>query len=144
MKYILIFSFLFISCSPSQRLARLIKKNPELVVKDTIFRQDTTIIKEIELDTVFIMSSKTDTFIITKDKLQIKIIHHFDTLKIESVVGADTIIKTITEYVSTVQPPKPFSFFDKAWLFLGKAFSFLLLLLLIYVLLKFAFKVNLP
>jgi hypothetical protein len=85
MKYVkFIFCLLFVlGCSPSQRLARLQKKHPELFKE----KQDTLIVTTTTYDTAFSYNTYTDTF--TK----------IDTVSGEKIVyifKRDTVFRTVT------------------------------------------------
>jgi hypothetical protein len=74
-KLIFIFlAFFIISCSPQKRLARLIKKYPELSLNDTIIYRDTFYTKNIYADTIISFYNYIDTVYIKKEKLEIKIL----------------------------------------------------------------------
>ena len=55
----------FSSCAPERRLNRLLKKHPELVKSDTIWRTDFDTIPEIRINTVF----QTDTSTLGLDSI---------------------------------------------------------------------------
>ena len=101
MKQLLGLMLLFVSCSPQKRIARILKKHPELISVidvDTIFR-DTI----IELDT-FITKEYKDSFIISSDTViethrvvieRIK--DKFNVIiKTDTFIGLDTIFYTNT------------------------------------------------
>lgn len=96
MRYI-IFSLclLAFSCNPERRISRIIKKHPELLVKDTLVIQDTTITKGTIVDSLFYFPG--DTVIIRDSILTIKYFYNKETQKhfIEGKVKPDTIYKTI-------------------------------------------------
>jgi hypothetical protein len=83
--------FLF-SCTPQKRLNRLIALHPELKTTDTIRIQDTTIIPATRIDTSFHESKLNDTVIITKEKLKLKLHRIHDTVYVEAVREADTLV----------------------------------------------------
>ena len=103
MKQILILAMVICSCSPQQRLQRLIKKHPELIstqiitLHDTIVHNDTFVLKQkidsfvIKTDTVI----ETKSFYITKYRDVLKIVSKPDT-----VILNDTIF-----YTKTIQAP---------------------------------------
>ena len=88
-------SILLMGCSKETRLANLIKRNPELLVKDTITVTDTLITENIKTDTVLGIESLHDTVYITKDKLRIKTVRFKDSIFIEGECISDTVIKEI-------------------------------------------------
>lgn len=67
---LLVSVFLF-ACSPSARLARLIKHHPELAQRDTVFRSDTLIIPPAAADTL-IYYKQTDTVIVKENGVTVK------------------------------------------------------------------------
>jgi len=93
-----------VACSPSKRLARLVKKHPELVKVDTLRVHDTTITEHVRKDTVINWNTLYDTAYIVKDKLSIKVVRVNDSIYIRGACESDTIIKTINIPYSFVQP----------------------------------------
>lgn len=92
-KLIFIFlAFFLFSCSPQKRLARLIKKYPELILADTIIYRDTFYTKHIKTDTIFSFFNYVDTVYIDKGKLKIKILPVNDnTIYVSGECLPDTI-----------------------------------------------------
>lgn len=90
-------------CAPSQRLNRLLHRNPELAQKDTLIYRDTSIhvIPGVRFDTIFNYQNHTrDTLIITKKHLTIK---SYYTDSTHYLYGeCDTIRDTITKEVPIV------------------------------------------
>ncbi|MBP7077696.1 MAG: hypothetical protein KBB11_11665 [Bacteroidales bacterium] len=80
------------SCSAEKRLHRLVALHPELVTKDTIRIQDTTLIPEVRIDTLVHYSQLKDTVTIEKEKLTVRIHQVRDTVYIEAVQKPDTIV----------------------------------------------------
>ena len=84
--------FLFVlACNPQKRLNRLIRKHPELVQKDTIRISDTVIVPAITTDTIW-HSKPNDTLYLYKDKLQVQVIRHYDTIRVQANVKPETIV----------------------------------------------------
>ncbi len=79
------------SCSPARRLNRLLALHPGLKTPDTLFIRDTIPIREIETDTILHLDSIHDTVIIQRDRLEIKVHRHTDSLFIGGQCKADTI-----------------------------------------------------
>lgn len=127
---------LLCSCNDAKRIQRIEKRHPSWSHTDTIFHNDTTIISSIHQDTTLISHNKIDTFTITKDRLKIQIVKKYDTLKVNSVVGGDTIIKTIPQYITTVQPPKPIGWLQRFAMWIGYIILILLGLAIILKVLK--------
>ena len=83
------------SCSPQQRLQRLLKKNPQLIELDTIRVIDTVIIDNYTYDTITNIHLHDSTTVINNEKVILK--YFYDTLTREiwhevECIG-DTIIK---------------------------------------------------
>ncbi|NCA77490.1 MAG: hypothetical protein EOM90_14250 [Alphaproteobacteria bacterium] len=80
------------SCSPSQRLSRLLSYHPELKIPDTLMISDTITIPRVETDTLIHLDSIRDTIILQKERIEITISRIHDTLYIRGKCKADTII----------------------------------------------------
>jgi len=87
-----VIAMLFSSCSAEKRLHRLVALHPELVTKDTIRIQDTTLIPELRIDTLVHYSRLQDTITIEKEKLMVRIHQVRDTVYIQAVQKEDTVI----------------------------------------------------
>lgn len=136
MRYILIILAIIITvgCSPNKRLARLVKKHPELVSTETIYKSDTTIREKISTDSFFVTSHFTDTFTVVKDNIKYRIIKSFDTIRLSIEVPADTIIKEIPITQNIVQP------IETKGSLLKNIFYGLLLIILLYILINYYLK----
>ena len=66
------------SCSPQQRLQRLLKKNPQLIELDTIRVIDTVIIDNYTYDTITRIHLHDSTTVINNEKVILK--YFYDTL----------------------------------------------------------------
>ena len=90
------------SCSPQKRLNRLLKKHPELVQTDTIWKTDTVIVEAVKIDTTF--KFKHDTITIVEDRLTVKTFfnYHDSTIYISAKCESDTIIREIPVQVQTI------------------------------------------
>jgi hypothetical protein len=98
----LLATLLLCSCSPEKRLARLLRQHPELVKKDTIWRRDTTISKEVSKDSSFYYY-QTDTVFMREGKLTVKyVMNHDSTVYISGKCDADTIIKLVPQIINNV------------------------------------------
>ena len=88
---LLISIFWIIGCSPKYHIKRAIKKDPTILVKDTIKYVDTFTVytEHVEVDSVFMLSN--DTTIIIKDNLTIKHFISRDSVFIYGECAADTI-----------------------------------------------------
>lgn len=87
----IILLLIFSSCSSQWHLKKAIKKDPTILHVDTIKVVDTVqfITKEVQKDSVFILSS--DTTIIKKDNLTIKHFYSRDSVFLWGECAADTI-----------------------------------------------------
>lgn len=106
------------SCTPQQRLNRLIGKHPYLantIVKDTtltVLETDTIFIQDRSIDTFF--STSVDTFTVTDSGVTVTLIKYIDRWSLKTVVKADTIIYKDTVKIAykdtvanfTVEPVK--------------------------------------
>lgn len=94
--FILILLVLLASCTPQQRLNRLLGNHPYLakqITKDTIlttYENDTLYLPDRTIDTFF--SFKTDTFTVVDSGVNITITKYVDKWHLKTVVKADTII----------------------------------------------------
>lgn len=88
MRNFLLISFFIISCTPSQRLTRLVSKYPYLIqnTDTTIYYQTSSV------DTSFVFNnfSTKDTFYI--QETQTKIYRFYDTIRVEQDSKKDSII----------------------------------------------------
>lgn len=85
------------SCSPQNRLQRILNKHPYLLTRlDTVIF-DTVIHNGFKYDTL-VSFKKFDTIIINKNGLETKIYRYFntDSIFIYQKLKSDTIVKTIT------------------------------------------------
>ena len=92
---LLIFLALGQSCSPQRRLTRLLEHNPELTVADTVRLRDTVISPMVKSDTFISLSRMSDTVVVEKDRLLVKLFRHHDTLYVEGKCKADTIVRVL-------------------------------------------------
>ena len=124
------------SCSPEQRIARILKKNPNLIKKDTVYRTDTTIIKEVQRDTTFFYNSP-DTITIVKDKLEIQYFYNTkdSTVYINGKCKTDTIYKSYPVYINSVSVAKHLTWKEKIklWIFGNILWIGLVLIILVYL-----------
>ena len=102
MKWYLVLSVLLLSgCSVEYHLRKAVKKDPSLLKKDTVIVHDTTVLPSVVLrDTVRL--KEIDTLVLTKEKLNLKIVRVRDTFQIAAECKGDTIIKTIEVPIETV------------------------------------------
>jgi len=88
-------AFSFSACSPQHRLQRLVAHHPELRVADTLLVTDTLITAAIKADTAIALTALTDTVVIARDKLEIKLLKIRDTIRVTGACKADTIVRVI-------------------------------------------------
>lgn len=93
MKYLVII-LLLLSCTPEQRLSRLLKRYPRLK-NDTLNINDTIITKSSHTDSTFVFNG--DTVRIYNDRQEIKYYYNTTNNKsyISSTVKPDTIVKEL-------------------------------------------------
>ena len=99
-------TFCVTSCGPAskiRRAERLIAKAEELGAKwhvDSVQVNVPVIVPETRVDSVFVQKPG-DTVIITKDRLQVKIMRwQADTIRVQAECAADTIYTTVTKTVT--------------------------------------------
>lgn len=131
------------SCTPQQRLNRLIGKHPYLaniIVKDTtltVLETDTIFIQDRTIDTFF--STSVDTFTVTDSGVTVTLIKYIDRWSLKTVVKADTIIYKDTVKIAykdtvanfTVEPVKSADIWK--WRKQGALWLLILILLIIAV-----------
>jgi hypothetical protein len=139
MKYFLILSLIIISCSPQRRFDRLIKKNPWLLTKDTLFIKDTirdTIrinIPEVRVDTVVEYIDLFDTIYIEKEQLKVKV--WMDRYNKVYIQGKCDTVYIIKPYEKIVERKIPIRYYEKTpWYkaLLNNVIGIFLSLLLVY------------
>ncbi|MBE0647549.1 MAG: hypothetical protein IH596_07190 [Bacteroidales bacterium] len=82
---------LLFSCSPQSRLQHLISRHPELRLPDTLIVRDTLITPGIQADTTLHIEQLSDTVILEKERLQVRLLRKTDTLWVEGTCNPDTI-----------------------------------------------------
>jgi len=93
--------FIFSSCSAQWHLKKAIKKDPLILVKDTVIVTDTLITEPtVVQDTLTI--SEVDTVEIVKNNFKVKIVRSYDTLIVDGGCEADTIVRKIEVPVEKV------------------------------------------
>jgi hypothetical protein len=129
------------SCTPQQRLNRLIGKHPYLantIVKDTVLtvvETDTVFIPDRSIDTFF--STSVDTFTVTDSGVTVTLIKYIDRWSLKTIVKADTIIYKDTVKIAykdtvasfTVEPVKSADIWK--WRKQGALWLLILILLII-------------
>lgn len=103
-------SALFFSCSASWHMRQAIKKDPSIIVTDTVIRIDTVWRQIQKIDTVFKYNYSDTVIIINKDSVIVKYFHsHKDSLTYIDVKCPDCPEITKTETIKEVikLEPKP-------------------------------------
>ena len=135
---ILLVILLATSCSPARRLSRLLALHPGLKTPDTLFIRDTIPIREIKTDTILHLDSIHDTVIIHRERLEIKVHRHSDSLFIRGKCKGDTIYldrKILVEKIKMIASDKMDHLISKIpWLVSG---LIVLTVLVIFLIRKF-------
>ena len=93
---------LFASCSPEQRIARILRNHPSLVKTDTIWKKDTIFTKSVEKDTTFYFN-QPDTVYMNEGKMHVKYYFNRDsTVYLQGKCDADTVIKYYPIQINSV------------------------------------------
>lgn len=107
------------SCDPSKRIARIIKRNPDLVKIDTVWKKDTIYTAGASKDSTFHFYQH-DTVVLKKDNLTVKYYFNKDsTIYINGKCAPDTIVKMYPVQVNSVSVAKALTFKErvKVWIF---------------------------
>ena len=127
---ILLFTFL-ISCTPQQRLNRLVRKNPHLATSTIEYRTDTIVTSSVSIDTVFNHFHTRDTITLQKDNLTVKYFYNTkdSTIYLSGKCDTITIIRDVPILVTNIEAK------DTKWdifkrFFVGNLLTILLILFL--------------
>ena len=126
---IILIIFIFISCSPIQRHARIVKKFPYVHRVDSVKLIDTIRINTSKVisDTVVHENYLLDTIVLTKDNLTVKVLRFRDSIYING--ECDTIfVEKIIERNIPVKYYKE----NKKNTFYWQIFAVILILIIIY------------
>jgi hypothetical protein len=126
---IILIIFIFISCSPIQRHARIVKKFPYVHRVDSVKLIDTIRINtnKVISDTVVHENYLLDTIVLTKDNLTVKVLRFRDSIYING--ECDTIfVEKIIERNIPVKYYKE----NKKNTFYWQIFAVILILIIIY------------
>lgn len=122
---------ILISCTPKQRLDRLLNRHPYLATKDTINFIDTVelITNRVQIDTVTKLDHlRRDTFILEREHLKIKTIVYKDSIYVWGQCDRDTITKIIERQI----PYDKFEYHQivkwKKWVWILGSIFFLILI----------------
>ena len=90
----IIISVILSSCSAHWHLSKAVKKDPQILQKDTVIAVDTIVTPPVALtDTVVLR--ETDTIVVEKERLKVKISRRFDTIRVDATCESDTIISIV-------------------------------------------------
>jgi hypothetical protein len=97
----IIISVILSSCSAQWHLSKAVKKDPQILQKDTVIAVDTIVTPPVALtDTVVL--KETDTIVVEKERLKVKISRRFDTIRVDATCESDTIISIVEVPVDKV------------------------------------------
>jgi hypothetical protein len=93
-----------VSCTPQGRLARLVKKHPDLINTDTVYFNDTLISVHSSKDTIVSIHHHVgDTVYIHSQKLTERIIYlKGDSILVQGDCAPDTVIHKVGETINTI------------------------------------------
>jgi len=120
--WLLILVGTLVSCSPQQRLERLVNHHPELRTPDTIGFTDTVIIPLVRLDTALPLVDLSAPVTLRHDRLELSMIRIRDTIRLRAACNPDTIIRTLripVEKIKLVKSPSLLSNIYKILLLSG-------------------------
>lgn len=107
--FITLLSLLFLTCTPQKKLRRLVKKNPELVMNDTIIVKDTVIVPKDSISEVYVyetfLEKIHDTVRIENEKVRVQIVRELDSVVIYAECKPDTIYTTNEVVVEKIVYP---------------------------------------
>jgi hypothetical protein len=122
---LLTMSVLLSSCGAQWHLKKAIKKDPSILRRDTVVVTDTIVTAPVSVrDTITLQ--QRDTITITKDRLKVNIVRSFDTITVDALCEADTIIHLVEVPVPSLVMKDSDRWYNKVY-----KFSFYLLLLLL-------------
>ena len=130
---VVLLSLLF-SCSPQQRLNKLLTRHPQLLERDTIVVIDSVIVENYVRDTTTIIQVHDTTTVINNERVVLK--YFYDTLR--EVIHHEVKCLGDTVYVETLVPIEKAVFRELSWWDKYKEFVYigLVLMLVLFVLKK--------
>jgi hypothetical protein len=129
---VVLLSLLF-SCSPQQRLNRLLTKHPQLLERDTIVVIDSVIVENYVRDTTTIIQTHDTTTVINNERVVLK--YFYDTLR--EVIHHEVKCLGDTVYVETLVPIEKAVFRELSWWDKYKEFIYIgLVLMMVLLVLK--------
>ena len=90
----ILISFILSSCSAQWHLNKAVKKNPAILQKDTVTVVDTIVTPPVALTDTVVLKDM-DTIVVEKERLKVKISRSFDTIRVDAICEADTIISIV-------------------------------------------------
>lgn len=117
--FLLVLLICFSSCDPAKRIARIVKRNPDLVKVDTVWKKDTIIFPGVTKDSTFRFYHH-DTVVLKKDNLTVKYYLNKDsTVYLYGKCSTDTVIKYYPVQVNSLTVAKSLTWKQKikVWLF---------------------------
>ena len=130
---VVLLSLLF-SCSPQERLNRLLTRHPQLLERDTIVVIDSVIVENYIRDTTTIIQMHDTTTVINNERVVLK--YFYDTLR--EVIHHEVKCLGDTVYVETLVPIEKAVFRELSWWDKYKEFIYigLVLMMVLFVLKK--------
>ena len=130
---VVLLSLLF-SCSPQQRLNKLLTRHPQLLERDTIVVIDSVIVENYVRDTTTIIQVHATTTVINNERVVLK--YFYDTLR--EVIHHEVKCLGDTVYVETLVPIEKAVFRELSWWDKYKEFIYigLVLMMVLFVLKK--------
>ena len=130
---VVLLSLLF-SCSPQERLNRLLTRHPQLLERDTIVVIDSVIVESYIRDTTTIIQMHDTTTVINNERVVLK--YFYDTLR--EVIHHEVKCLGDTVYVETLVPIEKAVFRELSWWDKYKEFIYigLVLIMVLFVLKK--------
>jgi len=130
---VVLLSLLF-SCSPQQRLNKLLTRHPQLLERDTIVVIDSVIVENYVRDTTTIIQVHDTTTVINNERVVLK--YFYDTLR--EVIHHEVKCLGDTVYVETLVPIEKAVFRELSWWDKYKEFIYigLVLMMVLFVLKK--------
>ena len=129
---VVLLSLLF-SCSPQERLNRLLTRHPQLLERDTIVVIDSVIVENYVRDTTTIIQTHDTTTVINNERVVLK--YFYDTLR--EVIHHEVKCLGDTVYVETLVPIEKAVFRELSWWDKYKEFIYIgLVLMMVLLVLK--------
>lgn len=101
------------SCDPSKHIARIIKRHPELVKTDTVWKKDTIVVAGASKDSSFHFYQH-DTVLIKKDNMTVKYFFNKDsTVYIQGKCDPKIIYKAYPVQVNSISVKESLSWGEK-------------------------------